>query len=196
MRSKKRLLSIMSGVFILMVIYLCGWNQPLDEAFMELPSCPACYGQSLCSVILPDQNGAVQRIKLTGASAWKLMNFINYKNVYYGSREESTVVLKKLAHDAELRNIDKQICNIKQTLNCNVSEIIDNLLRRNNFDAASVVRQYPSVFGKSDSIICNHSQVFQHLYRKYTKIDKGPHHQHHFLTMLAINSEPLVLNVS
>lgn len=183
---------------MLMTVYLCGWNQPLDEGFVELPRCPACYGQGLCPAILLHQNesAAVQRIELSGASGWKVMKFINYKNVYFGYMSEKKVVLKKLAHDTELCDFDKEVCSIKKTLNCNVSEIIDDLLRKNDYDVESVVRQYPKVFGKSDSIICNHSRILHHLYRKFIKIDTGPHQQHHFLTMLAINSEPLLLNVS
>lgn len=186
----------MCGTFVFITIYLCGWNQPLDEAFMELPSCPACYGQSLCPVILPHQNTGVQRIELKGLSGWKVMKFVNYKNVYYGYSGENLVVLKKLAHDTELREFDTKICNIKRAQNCNVSEVIGNLLWRNNYDVATIVRQHPSVFGKSDSVMCNHSRILQHLYRKFTKTDKGPHQQHHFLTILAINSEPLLLKVS
>lgn len=194
MIKKKKFLSLMSGTFMLMTVYLCGWDISLDEAFVELPSCPSCYGQGLCPLILPHQNASVQRIELTGTSGWKLMKFVNYKNVYYGHSGENPVVLKKLAHDTELREFDKKVCNMKRALNCNVSEILGDLLWRNNYDVALVIRQHPSVFGKSDSIMCNHSRILQHLYRKYTKIDKGPHQQQHFLTTLAINSEPLLLS--
>lgn len=196
MRYRRKLVPLMSGTLMLITVYLCGWNQPLDEAFMELSSCPACYGQDLCPAILPQHNGGDPEIELKGLSGWKIMKFINYKNVYYGCRGENILVLKKLAHTTELREFDKNICSMKKELYCNVSNIIDKLLQKNSYDIASVVRQHPSVFGKSDIIMCNHSRVIQHLYREYTKIDGEPHQHQHFLTMLAINSEPLLINVS
>lgn len=194
MRNRRKILFV-GGTVLLLIVYLCGWNQPLDGKFMELPSCPACYGQSLCSVMLQHQNSTVPRIELSGVTSLKIMKFLNYKNVYFGCSDKDTVVLKKLAHDSELREFDRKICDINKMINCNVSEAIDYLVMKNNHDVAQIVDRHPSLF-TSDGIMCNHSRILQHLYRKYIKIDPGPYQQQHFLTLLAINFEPLLINVS
>lgn len=194
MRNRRRTL-LVGGIVLLLTVYFCGWNQPLDEKFVELTSCPACYGQSICSFMLHHQNSAVSKIELSGVTSLKIMKFLNDKNVYFGCSNENTVVLKKLAHDSELRAFDKKICDINKIIDCNVSEAIDYLVKENSYDVARAVDRHPSLF-TSDGLMCNHSRVLQHLYRKYTKIDSGPYQRQHFLTMLAVNFEPLLMNVS
>lgn len=193
MRNRRRIFFVCGTLLILAVYILYGWNQPLDGKFMELPSCPACYGQNLCSEILQHHYLTVPKIELSGISRLKITKLVNIKNVYYVSSDKGAAVLKKLAHDSELREFDRKICDISKRINCNVSETLDYLVKKNNNDITQIVDQHPSVF-TSDGIVCNHSRILQYLYRKYTEMDTGPNKQEHFLTMLAINFEPLLIN--
>ena len=184
------------GVIVLfLTVFICGRHQLLDEKFVELSTCPACYGQSICPEMLQQQNVAVSTIQLSGVSSLRVFKILNYKNVYFGCSDKVTLVLKKLAHDSELHEFDKKICDITKVMNCNVSEVIDYLVKKNNYNVSQIVDQHLSLF-TSDGIMCNHTRILQYLYRKYTNIDSGPYHQQHFLTMLAVNFEPLLINVS
>ncbi|KAG0714535.1 Deleted in autism protein 1 [Chionoecetes opilio] len=193
MGNRRKIMYGGGALLLLTVYYICGRNQPLDEKFMELSSCPACYGQNLCPRMLHHQDSAVARIELTGVFSLKVMKFLNYKNVYFGCSEKDTVVLKKLAHDSELLEFDKKICGIHRMNYCNVSEAIDYMVKKNDHDVARIIEQHPALF-TSDGIMCNHSRILQYLYQKYAKVDTGAYQLHHFLTLLAINFEPLLIN--
>lgn len=197
MRGRRRKIWLLCGVLLFLCVYWCGWYQALDEGFVELNSCPACYGQNLCPLMLETVYTAGHKIRLKGYTSWKIFSFLNVKNVYYGQSGEQSLVLKKLAHDAELQEFNVKLCKaVRETQDCDVSRAIKTLLMRANNNVAQVVSRYPHLFEQSDGVKCNHNGTIQHLYKNYMKIDTGPYQQEHFLTMLAVNMEPLMLNVS
>ncbi|XP_045200893.2 divergent protein kinase domain 2A-like [Mercenaria mercenaria] len=100
-------------VLIIICIYLYGsiylaWgqNRLTKEDFLEVHKCPACYGQTFCFSLFDDQ------FDLSGMSKYELFDAINVKNVHYANHKYQghQVVLKKLAHDDEIKIIDDRLC--------------------------------------------------------------------------------------
>lgn len=72
----------------------------------EKEKCPACYGISLCPDI--DNN----KIKFEYDNFNSIFNnLFGIKNVFFGKYGNIKVVMKKLAHNSELKNFDKMICS-------------------------------------------------------------------------------------
>ncbi|KOB52977.1 UPF0672 protein C3orf58-like protein [Operophtera brumata] len=70
----------------------------------DLHRCPACYGVSVCPELYSNQITVVDY-----GTGWS--NLFNAKNVYYGyTNSNRGVVLKKLAHDWELEELDLSLC--------------------------------------------------------------------------------------
>ncbi|KAK7082337.1 hypothetical protein SK128_004051 [Halocaridina rubra] len=179
---------------VVIFLLLYGWQESVDESFVNLEMCPACYGQSLCGAMLKKQNSDVDNFLLRGYSQWKIMKFFNIKNVYFASFHEKLVVMKKLAHDSELQEFDEVLCKAsRHSLNCNVSLALKTLLSEAGDDILQVISRHPELFEKSDATKCAHNRTILELFKKYSVIDYGPYHRHHFLTMLAVNMEPLMM---
>lgn len=78
------------------------------QDFLESHKCPACYGDSLC----PDFYSG--HVRLTNWTRYKVSRLVNAKNVYYGDYRGRRVLLKKLAHDWELKALDQSICKLSR----------------------------------------------------------------------------------
>ncbi|XP_068217635.1 divergent protein kinase domain 2A-like [Palaemon carinicauda] len=192
MRLKWRSIVVYTSV-LLFIIFVFGWRQILDERLVDLHTCPACYGQSHCSSMLENEKFSGS-IKLTSYSQVKFMNYINIKNVYYAKFGEELVVLKKLAHDSELKEIDEKFCKAsKLPQNCNVSQAIKMIMTRAGNDITQVIRHNKELFEESDAVKCKHDRNIFKMYEAFFRTDSGPYHIHHFLTMLAVNMEPLLI---
>ncbi|KAL4220252.1 hypothetical protein ACF0H5_020659 [Mactra antiquata] len=101
------LLLIIFAAYLYGTIYLSwGANRLTNEEFLEVRKCPACYGHSFCFKLLDSQ------YDLTMMSQYKLFDTVNLKNVHYANHkhEGHSVVLKKLAHNDEIKKIDDKIC--------------------------------------------------------------------------------------
>lgn len=193
MRRKKW---VLRGCIIIVLVTIFGWRQKLDEEFLELSTCPACYGQGLCRDMLDNVSTGGRKISLASYSKWKMAKLINVKNVYYAERNGVPLIVKKLAHDSELRDFNTNLCEAnKQVAGCDITQAVKSLLLKSKSDVAQVVSRYPHVFEMSEGVRCNHKRVLYHLFDNFLKIDDGPY-QHHFLTLLAVNMEPLILYVS
>lgn len=99
--------------FLLLAIYIYGtvfwaWhdNRLTKEDFLGTDKCPVCYGRSMCFELFDNQ------LELKGLSKMRALDVINVRNVHlaYHKEKELNVVLKKLAHDKELNDIDVKIC--------------------------------------------------------------------------------------
>ncbi|XP_064087734.1 divergent protein kinase domain 2A-like [Macrobrachium nipponense] len=192
MRLRWRSVMIYTSIFLCIII-IFGWRQMLDENLVDLHTCPACYGQSHCSSMF-EKETFNRNIRLTSYSQVKYMNYINIKNVYYAKFGEEHVVLKKLAHDSELREIDEKFCKAsKLPHNCNVSQAIKIIVTRAGNDIFQVIRNNKVLFEESDAVKCSHDRNILKLYEAFARTDSGPYHIHHFLTMLAVNMEPLLI---
>ncbi|KAK4319415.1 hypothetical protein Pmani_009650 [Petrolisthes manimaculis] len=192
MRNRKKWL--LRGCIVIALVTICGWRQKLDKDFLELTTCPACYGKEFCRDILDDELTRSKKITLASFSRWKIMRLLNVKNVYYAERNNVPLVLKKLAHDSELQEFNTNLCEAdKQDAGCDITQAIQSLLYKSKNNVAQVVSRFPLLFEMSEGVKCNHRRVLYHLLDKFLKIDNEPN-QHHFLTLLAVNMEPLILN--
>lgn len=71
----------------------------------EKEKCPACFGVSMC------QDIADNSVTLEYTDFYSFFNnMLSVKNVYYGSYKNQKVIMKKLAHKAELDGFDDMIC--------------------------------------------------------------------------------------
>lgn len=103
-------------------------NHLADDHFLQTDKCPACYGHSLCWAFKDGQ------IKLKGWSQVRLLDFVNIKNVHMAehTHQGNKVVLKKLAHDKELDEIDERLCqDALRPVGCDIARV---LLRTNTGD--------------------------------------------------------------
>ena len=81
-------------------------NRLTREDFLGTDKCPSCYGRSLCFELFDNQ------LDLKGISKMRAFDFVNLRNVHfaYHKERELNVVLKRLAHDSEIEEIDDTIC--------------------------------------------------------------------------------------
>ena len=100
-------------LFIVICVYLFGaiyltWkdNRLTKEEFLEVHTCPACYGHKFCFDLFDDQ------FDFTGKSKYQLLDIVNVKNVHYAFHKlrGHQVVIKKLAHNDEIQKVDDGIC--------------------------------------------------------------------------------------
>ena len=83
-------------------------------SFHSQKMCPACFGENLC----PELHAG--RITLTNWTRRTVSKVFNVKNVFHAelrlqegeASAAERVVLKKLGHDAELRQMDRNICTV------------------------------------------------------------------------------------
>ena len=100
-------------LIIFLAIYIYGttfwaWhdNRLTKEDFLGTDKCPVCYGRSLCFQLFDNQ------LELKGLSKMRAFDVINVRNVHlaYHKEKDLNIVLKRLAHDTELNDIDAKIC--------------------------------------------------------------------------------------
>ncbi|XP_076046562.1 divergent protein kinase domain 2A isoform X2 [Oratosquilla oratoria] len=198
--------------------FLCfGWKQELDKEFLELDTCPACYGQTLCHdfPLLGKHRNKASFIELDFYSGLKPTKLVNVKNVYYAKWGHNFIVLKKLAHDSELKEFDQTLCDAARTLNCNVSEALVKLMNEsrmsmgrivkdeaiytekgtgiNSRTVVEVIRKFPKLFQKSEVLQCGQNSSIEYLFSKFSMLHKGQDVIPSFLTLLAVNPEPIII---
>jgi len=115
------------------------------------------------------------------------------------------LILKKLAHDNELSELDKAICvNHTGSSNCVVSDAVRLLI--GNYSQPSSFRQGEPTLGghkifsqhhhTSDVLLCPSHRKIDYLVAEATKFNRGSHKSTilaYVLTSLLLNAEPLML---
>ncbi|CAL4159859.1 unnamed protein product, partial [Meganyctiphanes norvegica] len=188
-RKKKIFLCVILPLTFLMHLF---WYQIIDETFVELKTCPACYGRDLCSNLIINEDGK-HSIQLSGFSSLRLSKMINIKNVFYAFDGNEYLVLKKLAHDAELTDFDNNLCtSVGEAEGCDVALALKRIVKDNNEDIFKIIKKNPKLFENSDALRCNHNNTVNHLYKKFKRLNSGMYELHNFLTLLAVNIEPLI----
>ncbi|CAF4771986.1 unnamed protein product, partial [Rotaria socialis] len=95
---------------------------PLSRDFVELETCPTCFGISLCDLF---------KTKDVQLSGWERFSFFNndqfnIKNIYHGSLKNQPVIFKKMAHHSEWTSFD--ICRQNKSCYNHVKTSLTTLL--------------------------------------------------------------------
>ena len=169
--------------------YFFIYNHVSDRDYLEVHTCPACYGNSLCRQLRYGMG------KLTGYSRLQFLNSLaNIKNVNYGQFGGNEVVFKKLAHNYELREFDEEMC-LKANMGsgCNVGEAMSR------FISGSKMVSVEEVKGLSDLTKCPSQRLVDKIVDKYQEkadaIDVSFPEKLGLIATLKINPEPLLLQV-
>ncbi|KAK0066411.1 deleted in autism protein 1 [Biomphalaria pfeifferi] len=127
MPSKAKVLVFLSAVLSLFLyLYLAKWLFQGDpetnlESLLDTEKCPACYGGSACGLFYFNQ------IEFSGMSRFRVLDILNGKNVHAGylKQDHKEIVLKKLATDTELKEMDIQLCkDALRPENCDIARVI------------------------------------------------------------------------
>lgn len=186
--------------FILLAIYIYGsiywaWkdNRLTREDFLGTDKCPSCYGRSLCFQLFDNQ------LELKGMSKLRAFDMMNIRNVHlaYHKDREINVVLKRLAHNDEIREVDDKICyDSDRQPGCDVSrttvktktsqDIVKNGLLPKHFKDTSFM------------FICPSHKLLNRVIDKYQEKTTDPNFMVHddklqLLFTAKVNSEPLLL---
>lgn len=177
-------------------LYLC---ETLGDAFVERHKCPACYGETFCNhLFLQSHNTSLYK------NHWNLFTYFNSRNVYFGSFNSTPVVFKKLGHTWELEKFDQDLCALVEErfimghMNtiCDPGAALRQLLHRYNGKISSFVHNCPKMFENCDAVMCTpQSQVIEYLFEKFQERVRHRYLKEFFITLLAINPEPLILMV-
>lgn len=96
-------------------------NHLKTDSFVETDKCPACFGHSLCVALQSE------RILFTGWSKIRLLDMVNIKNVHTAKHLDfdDQMIIKKLAHDNELEEVDEKICrDANRPKGCDVARVL------------------------------------------------------------------------
>ncbi|XP_012530436.1 divergent protein kinase domain 2A isoform X2 [Monomorium pharaonis] len=164
---------------------------PSVTQLTELHKCPVCYGASACH--------NVHRIDLL----WNDVNAVishlfGVKNVFYGTYNQSKVVLKKLAYSSELKALDVTLCNklhlAYPCLNVPLDEYATDFY-------GLIRRTITSDFSKDDTSRLRLCPTIEHLDDLFYNIHLNNKHidptQYliNLWTLVSINPEPLILQI-
>lgn len=134
---------------------------PSSDQFTNVNSCPACFGDDLCPQFYHGE------IKLTGVSRLKYLK--SSKNVFTGKLIGEHVILKKLAHDSEIEQIDKYICQMAKFHKvCDVNEAISALIRNseNILNHTQLIRLISSSVSSTDISHCPSDRLLSYILNK------------------------------
>lgn len=157
----------------------------------EIHKCPVCYGVSACDNIL--------EINLLWHEVSAIFSHLfGVKNVFFGTYNQSKVVLKKLAHSSELKAFDIALCH-KFHLEYPCSNIPLENYTADFYDF--IVHTITLNFSKDDTSrlrLCPTIQHFNDLFHNVHFNNKHINSIQYLInlwTLVSINPEPLILQV-
>lgn len=157
----------------------------------DLDRCPACYGVTVCPELYSNQI-------ILEPHRWT--NIFNAKNIYYGyTRTNRRVILKKLAHNFELKDFDSKLCsiwNLKDTCSpkslLNLSNVNEKIIQAVAFNLS-----WQDIEPTKGLVMCPYVYSYSDLIRPVLKNGNGNYKAEilNIWTMLTINPEPIILQV-
>lgn len=188
-------LAIFGSVFIISfygTVFLFGdLKVPRMRKLTNLDRCPACYGVSVCPELYSQQI-VLERLGWT--------NMLNAKNIYYAyTRYNRRAVLKKLAHDWELRKFDANLCqmfdlksNCKPSEAVNKSKLLEKIVKIVEYNLTN-----PGMDPRKGLVMCPYSYSIYELIKPLVKENQPsyPTELMYTWTMLMLNPEPIILQV-
>ena len=188
LRVNKKNVVISSGFFLLIVaLYLKKLDVPL---MTEKEKCPACFGLDLCPEVY---NGEVQFVIHDFYSIFNY--FFSVKNVFYGNYKNKRVILKKLAHESELKHFDEFVCSNKTYFELcpGKSKMINDKV-----DYCQMISSMLSALDTEDPEkklrLCPTISKIQQLFKNIQMTHSD--HCKHLWTMIQLNPEPIILQVA
>lgn len=182
---------VFSFSFYMSTFLFGDWKSPRVMFLTDLNRCPACYGISICPELYSNQ------VIMESSTTWS--NMFNAKNIYYGyTKSNRRVILKKLAHNSELKAFDDNLCRkFKLKHNCkpvdllNISSIDNALIKLVEYDL-----KIPDLNPRKGMIMCPYAYslfdfIMPVLNSKREQVDII-----NIWTMLSLNPEPVILQVS
>lgn len=177
--------------FFVSVLLFGDWKSPKVMFLTDLNRCPACYGISICPELYSNQ------VIMESSTTWSSM--FNAKNIFYGyTKSNRRVILKKLAHNSEFKTFDDNLCKtFKLKRNCrpvhllNLSSIDDKLIKLVEYDLKN-----PDPNPRKGLVMCPYAYslfdfILPALNSKREQVDIV-----NIWTMLSLNPEPIILQVS
>ncbi|KAG6449343.1 LOW QUALITY PROTEIN: divergent protein kinase domain 2A [Manduca sexta] len=178
--------------FYISVLLFGDLKSPRVMNLTELDRCPACYGISVCPELYSNQ------IFLENNHGW--LSIFNAKNIYYGyTRSNRRVVLKKLAHNWELKEFDSKLCtswNLKRTCTpislLNVSNVDEKII-----DIVGYNLTWADPMPRKGLVLCPYAYSLYDLIQPLTNSRNSNFKAEmiNLWTVLSINPEPLILQV-
>ncbi|XP_023951413.1 divergent protein kinase domain 2A [Bicyclus anynana] len=176
--------------FYASVFLFGGFNGPQVMRLTDLNRCPACYGVTVCPELYSNQ------ITLD-SNQW---NMFNAKNIYNGyTKSNRRVVLKKLAHDWELKEFDDSLCKkwrLKQDCKAiqllNISNVDEKLLKIVEYNLT-----WPDTEPRKGLVMCPYAYSLYDFIQPLlnNKREGFKSEMINVWTMLSINPEPIILQV-
>ena len=179
-----------------------------DEAFLNAQRCPYCFGNSICDTLnVPTSNLHIVADDSL-SNTYFLQRLFNVKNVFFGTEilSNKKIVFKKLAHNSELELFDlneKNCSNVKGKCISRFVRLQKGLIQKrlNVFEWKEIGSQLDIEMTK-----CLSKRLVKLMYSSYsdqyqTRIDYNKTSKYFdlnivLLSVLKINPEPIVLNVS
>lgn len=194
----------LSAVFsVCFYMYLGSWifSSSTDdysrlEPLLNSDKCPACFGGSACGLFYYNQ------IQFSGASKFRILDRINPKNVHYAQLAHSTktLMVKKLATDSELREVDSQICkDANRPEGCDVARVITITntafpLNKNPLTPTILQKTGSFMFNCPSYRLLDRVWTYFKEYKKKSDIFIADKVQLLFTSM--VNPEPMILQVN
>ncbi|XP_013179538.1 PREDICTED: deleted in autism protein 1 homolog [Papilio xuthus] len=178
--------------FYVYILLFGNLNSPQINHLTDLYRCPACYGVSICPELYSNQ------ISLQTDGHWSLV--FNAKNIYYGSTKSNRkVILKKLAHDWELKEFDSNLCkkwnmeeNCKPMQLVNATNIDDKIINIVEYNFT-----WPDAEPRKGLVLCPYAYSILDLIKPLIDNRKlnNKSEMLNIWTMLSINPEPIILQI-
>lgn len=162
-----------------------------DDKFLEIDSCPACFGSSGCGLVYYNQ------VKFTGWSNYRIIDRFNSRNVRFATLSDNQgVVLKKLGTDEDIKKLDNKVCkDANRPDGCDIGRVlfITNLagsLRTNALEPKHLT-QVAGMFTCASYRLMDRLWTYYKERRKQKQITMGDKLQLWYTANL--NPEPLLL---
>lgn len=186
-------------LFFVTVFVALKWSKiitfkPDIDHLTELEKCPVCFGTSACDYI--------HEVDLTPYDFYSAFSyFFGVKNVFVGTFNGNKVILKKLAHNSELNEFDRMLCESENFLPI-CTKNLKKLDNKNNINFRELIEQeVTSDFAKDSSNrlrVCPSTQhlnsLLQPIYRNNINVDPKDLDISIWMLMV-LNPEPLLLQV-
>ena len=164
-----------------------------DDSFNLESKCPLCYGQSLCKNLKKFKSFTLES-KTFSDDTYLYNRFINIKNVYLAKYNfAQTVIIKKLAHNDELKLFDsfEKSCVTKDNSPKCISKILHSkykFVTPHTFSPNMMDIEFGA---------CISDRLIDLMYKSYKEYENNERRitDMNILTTLKINPEPILLQM-